>query len=236
FDDLIERIKPVATEFGLTGTDLKDKGRGEFETAQNLVEPWDGAMAEAFTKNFLNPIPSIMLNHGRLATVLHAEAVKTKEVYKVRRKNAKDIADKSVEAIEAITDSNGGVFAVMFAAIIAAGTFMTLGAGGVAFTGAALISGATLAGPFAPGDKEEVPLGADSIEGVLDNMSNALDDIDKSCGEEQNTLNEAMERTDMMVHPEVFVEDNKQTKLLPLKPELAGADVESIRDRFVQFD
>lgn len=233
FDYTIAQVGKVANEFGTTGSGLRNSDRGAFFTAKHNAGLWKGNMAEKFNANFLGPIEGIMENHGRVATLLHNEIEKTKAVYLNRRKTAKEVADKTVEAIEAIA-LDGGI-TVMLAFLISAGTVLTLGGGGFAVAGAALIIGGTIGGPLIPGDGESVPLSADSVGGVLDNMRAALDSLDESIKGETDTLNEAMKETDKSVYPEVFDADGQETKMLPMRPNLLDASPEQIKAQFFKY-
>lgn len=238
FDLLIEKVNIVAGAFGKSKDEFAETDLGMITIAQDYVGEWEGALADNFNENFLSKMPGIMENQGLVAKLLHDQAVKTKSVYVTRRENVLEIAEETVTAIEAINDSKGTELGILLAAIIAAGTFMTLGTGTFALVGAAAIAGSTLGGPFAPGEKEKVPLGADTVEGVINNMRDALDKLDKNVGDEENTLIEAMERTDLTVYPEVYgqEENRKATHLLPIKPNLVGASQTDIKSGLIQFE
>ncbi|MFD0560152.1 hypothetical protein FB566_4146 [Stackebrandtia endophytica] len=237
FDLLIEKMDIVAAAFGKSDKGFAETDLGMITVAQEYVSEWDGALATNFSENFLSKMPIVMENQGLLARLLHNEMLKTKAMYETRRKNAVDIANDAVKAIEAINESKGIGLKVALAVIISVGTFMTLGTGTFAMVGAAAVSGATIGGPFIPEDKEKVPLGADTVEEVLDNLREALKKLDEKVDEQENTLIEAMERTDLMVYPEVYGQDKneKATHMLPIKPRLMGASQSEIESGLVQF-
>ncbi|ADD43968.1 hypothetical protein [Stackebrandtia nassauensis] len=234
-ETLVKRADTIATVFNCSGNNLTDSRlSGAYEIAMTRSDEWEGKAGENFEK-YMASLPTIMGNHGKVANMLQIEAQKMIELYKNRRKGAKDIADQAVKAIEAIDDSKGEGLEFLLAVIITIGTFVGLGGGGLAIVGAGVASGATLGGPFLPDDKEELPLGADTIEEVLENMKKALDELDKSITEQEDTLIDAMKFNESEIRPHISDDFGKETLLLPMRPELAGADVKTIKERFHQF-
>lgn len=232
---LVNEMGGVATVFNAPGNELVD---ADLSTAYGIVEEratgWEGAAGENFA-TYVASLPAIMANHGRVANMLQIEAQKMVELYKTRRKSAKDIADQTVQAIEAINDSNGAFLEALLAVVIVGGTMVGLGGGGLAIAGAAVASGATMGGPFLPEEKEPLPLGADTVAEVLDNMKKALDELDISLDEQEDILIDAMQYNESVIRPEISDEFGRETLLLPMRPELAGADITSIKSRFIQF-
>lgn len=241
FDPLIDKIKAIETAFGQEEDSFGDPDLGMIETSANYMAQWEGALSTNFNEKFLGPMPIIAANHGKLASYLRDHAEKMKSIYESGRQDALNIAEKGVEAIDAINDSNGKDLMIALAVLIAAGTLAGPALGvasaplAVQLANAAVIAGSVLGGPFVE-KGEEVPLGGDTVEEVMNNVRDALDASAKRIFEEEGYLLDALKKSEGEVFPQTSGNLDGHTALLPQQPKVFTATDEELTAGLVQFD
>lgn len=240
FDEFIPKMKNVAAFFGQEKHAFGDDRFKWIDSSEKYVGEWEGELATNFTDYYLRPIPSIISNQGKLAHSLYENAWAMKSIYQGGRQDARDIAKQAVEAIDAIKDVKGiESLKIMLAAVIAAtalaGPALTaVGASTTAqFMNAGIAAGSIMGGPFLK-DGKELPLGANTVEEVLDNMRAALDKVDERIRREEDTVIEALKKTDEVAYPRVTGDNKKTTELVPMLPDLQGRTRDEIKAGLTQ--
>lgn len=242
FDDFIQKMKGVAAFFGQEKNSFGDDRFKWIETAEKNVATWEGALATNFTDYYLRPIPTIVSNQGKLAHSLYENAWAMKSIYQGGRQDARDIAKQAVEAIDAIKDVKGIeslkilLAAVIAATAIAGPTMTALAVGGNAaqLANAGIAAGSIMGGPFMKEGKE-LPLGANTVEEVLKNMDDALKKVEEKIKKEEDTVIDALKKSDSVVYPLAGGDSKKATELVPMLPKLLTATKEETTKGMIQF-
>lgn len=254
FDFLIDTTKKVEGSLGVFAA-AKDLGKnsdriggnadfGLVDTAKGEIQKdWDGKLRNQLIDNYLTPLyPNIIATQGGVARFLRQHAELMKRIYQRRRSDAKKIAEQGVTAIEAITDSKGSDLKILLSVVggliglgaAMAGPFAAPIAGPLAIglSSAAWSAGSAIGGNFIPADKDPVPLGADTVEGVVDNIYKALADSDKTMQDEEDELLEALQAVEGVMYPMTMGSDlDKGNDLSPMRPDIADtSDVEDLKD------
>lgn len=262
FNTLIEAMSDVENAMGINigdpddldqnlSKDERDSIKGKSGTddlkaidtaADEIGEHWDGQLRNNLVDN-LDKMSSIAGNQGALAQFLRLQAELMQKVYARRRTDAKKIAEEGKSAIEAIKDCKGDDLAILLAVVIAIGTVGTGGAvllpttAGIVATlaGSSAIIGGTLGGPFLPEDTE-TPLGADTVEGVFDNIYQALNDSDKTMEDEEAEIMKALTEIESLVAPTLGESAYHGTAMVPAWPDMAKvSDPDEMRDKFTSW-
>jgi hypothetical protein len=176
------------------------------KTRTHLVN-WSGYTADTFTNEFIVIIPTTAKNQAFVAGILQEAMIADKDIIERGRRDILGIANRAVVALEAITKSGGGTITLALGIV---GAIFTV-AGGVAglpFFGAlgpvagagfnAVVgasSGAALGASTAP---EQNDLSADTEDGVLTKMSEALARIEKVAAEQRQKVEKMLLDTYML--------------------------------------
>lgn len=248
FSDMIKNMQSVEATMGAyaPGADIDEDtevigGGGDLEllrTAVTDMGDWQGDLRDTFVDNYLTPFPRIIATQGGLARFLRQHAQLMRAIYARRRADAKYLAEEAVNAIEAIDDSKGHDLKIALAAIIGVATLVGAGAGmAVALGSAAVIVGTDMGSNFVEEDKK-VPLGADTVQGVVDNLFKALDESDKTMVEDEEKVMEALINIEGIAYPMVMgPESGKGTELVPMMPEITKVfDIEDLKDGITVYD
>lgn len=249
FDTMISKMQAVEATLGAytpSKNTTKDTpvigGGGDLEllrTSVSDMSDWQGKLKNAFVDNYLTPFPRITATQGGLARFLRHQAEWMQAIYVRRRYDAKKLADQAVEAIEAVGDSKGSSAAIALAAIIGLATLLGPAGSSLAWAlgTSAVVAGTGIGAEFIEDDKE-VPLGADTVQGVVDNLFKALDESDKTMVEEEGKVLDALKQIEGVVYPLVMGPDiDKGTELTPMRPEITKVlDVDELRDGITVYD
>lgn len=224
---------------------LYSGGTGVLDTAKDHLGDggWDGALATNFVNNFLTPMTgerSIPANQLALAEALVKNMETIHALYGAARSDAYKLAKQTITALEACGDCKGSdiglALAVTGAVISVAAVGLTpVTAGMSAVTGAAIMAGIEVAkGVFAVGDKftpqdGNIPLGADTTGGVVNNMSSALVTLSTNIGQEEKKIIGYLNKSYQLV-TQVRGEAKRSgmsSIFMPLKPKFtdSGADL-----------
>jgi hypothetical protein len=153
-----------------------------YDFANTKIGQWHSDAARTFQANFLVKIPDAAGGQANIAWSLRNALELDQALYVQGRIDLRDIAQKTVDALNAINGSGGSGSIVGLAA---ASAVLTVVAGGLTplTGGASLVAAATIgAGLTAAGSTYEStraggnggPLGADTVDGVLGNMTKAV--------------------------------------------------------------
>ncbi|GAA4921383.1 hypothetical protein LX16_4944 [Stackebrandtia albiflava] len=256
FDSVIGTTKRVEGALGVfaASKDLDensdriggDADFGLIDTAKGEIQnDWDGRLRNELVDNYLTPLyPNIIATQGSLARYLRQHAEIMQMIYVRRRRDAKKIAEDAVAAFEAINDSKGSDLKILLSVIsgliglgaAVAGPFASGVAGPLAIglSSAAWSAGNVIGGNFIPDDKKDVPLGADTVHGVVDNVYKALDESDKTMQDEEDEVLTSLQNVEQVVYPLVMgsnAELDKGNDLVPMRPEILDvSDPEELRD------
>lgn len=236
FDDPIEKLGGIQTAFGGSDQHLENGELGMIAVAKDNMSKWEGDLATNFVENFAMPLEKIAVNQGKVVGWLQLHLQYMKSIYQRGRQDAEDIAKQGTEAIDAISDSRGAEsLTVLLAAWIAAGTVAgpVLGALkaaiGVQLLNASVVGGAVMAGPFTK-DGPPLPMGADTVQEVMDNVRSALQEARKRITEDEKKLTEVIEKNFALILPSVLNVPADSTALVPMEPGIASVKADSISD------
>ncbi|MFD0559991.1 hypothetical protein FB566_3972 [Stackebrandtia endophytica] len=261
FDDLIKTAKKVEMALGVFAVDKQldensdriggDADFGLIDTAKGEIQKdWDGALRNELVEKYLTPLyPNIIATQGSLARYLREHAEIMKRIYERRRRDAKKIAEQGTEAVEAITDSKGSdlkLFLSIIGGLIGLGTavagpFASGVAGPLAMglSSASYSAASAIGGNFIPDDKKEVPLGADTVREVFENIYEALKQSDGTMRDEEDEVLKSLQHVEVAVYPLVMgtnAQLEKGTDLAPMWPKIHKTlDVEELTDGFTVY-
>ena len=245
FDDLIKTTKKVESALGVFAVDKDldtnsdriggDADFGLVDTAKgDIQQNWDGALRNELVEKYLTPLyPNIIATQGSLARYLREHAEIMKRIYERRRRDAKKIAEQGTEAIEAINDSKGSDLKLVLSIIGAlvgfgaavAGPFASGVAGPLAIglSSASWSAANAIGGNFIADDKKEVPLGADTVREVVENIYEALKKSDETMQDEEGEVLESLQHIEVAIYPMTMgsnEELEKGSDLAPMWPKL----------------
>lgn len=256
FDELIKTMKKVEGDLGVfeASKDLDENsdrigGNADFglaDTAKGEIQKdWDGRFRNELIDKFFTPFyPNIIATQGGVARFLRQHAELMKMIYIRRRHDAKKTADDGVTAIEAINDSKGSDLKLLLSIVggliglgtAMAGPFASGIAGPLAMglSSAAWSAGNAVGGNFIKDDKE-VPLGADTVQGVVENIYKALKTSDETMQDEEDALLKSLKAIEVKIYPLVMGSNEdlfKGNDLIPMKPAITqvGLKPEELRD------
>ena len=198
-------------------------GQGDLSLAgsvQNLVDDWQGHAATEFHDSFLANLDPCRRNQIVIGKILRDMARTNAELLETVRADTIRIQTQTLNALDAVLDGSGDLSAklgILSAAACLAGGFCALplftaasGAAAAASGGFTMLSGVLSgAGSLTGDDSEPVPLAADTVDGVLANMTEAVNAVVSGQYDCENDLVKCLEENTMMLyenaHEPVFV-------------------------------
>ena len=227
-----------------------DDGFEQASTAMVELTGWGGELRNQFLDNYLVPLfPGIVSTQGNVARFLSQHARLMKRVYERRRRDAKKIAEQGQVAIEAIVESKGSDLKLFLSIIgglvgfasAAVGPFIgTAGSLGVGLSSAAVSAASAIGGNFIPADGDPVPLGADTVKEVVDNIYEALKKNDEIMREEEAEILESLQLLEGVIYPMVGGSDalvKAGSDLVPMQPKIfTVTDPKDLREGVTAYD
>lgn len=191
---------PMDAGNNISGGNLGDAALGHVEDIKDNLISWNGHAAENFRDNFVNDLSTLIDEHAGIGRFLGATVKANEGLLRSARLDVKTIASNAVTAIEASADSGSddvilALTVIAAAATIAAGiaTIPVFGTGiPVMAAGCTILAGvAAAATPMVAENASDtsIPLDADTVDGVLENMVNALDNVDSKITTAENEMN-----------------------------------------------
>lgn len=216
-----------------TGGLLGDRATDGHANIRDAVRGWQGEAAHSFRNNFLKDIPSTIRNQTALATVLRDTATANAGLLLAARKDSQELALKAKEILDAF-DPGGGVdvatgFAVVAAAATIAAGIATIPTGGgapLAAAGFTILAGIGSAASLAADKHEPMSLGADTVDGILDNIYQAYKKIRDELWDGWDSL------TLKVLSPNIQATGNEIDAFVPSRPQITGKDPDYLRDNF----
>ena len=179
-------------------------GLGWIDTAKGYMGDggWDGALSTNFVNNFLTPMSgpqSIPDNQLKIATVLRQQMEANEAIFAATRTDALNLAKRTITALEAVGDKSGDDtalgLAVAGAVISVAGVALAPVTGGMSIAAglAVNLTIETVKGAIAVGDKfvpkdGDIPIGADTVNGVIRNMADAMTKMYETISTEEDKI------------------------------------------------
>lgn len=174
------------------------KGKAEnipnYRTATGPIETWKSVAGHAFRNAFWSPAPEIMQNQAFFAGLLANALTANQEALVEHRRTLKSIATQTQQALDALGNESGGFNAnlsvVAAVATIVAGVLALPASGGASISAAGAGAATIMAGASAmpSGDKsapKKNSMSADTVDGVLDNMIEAVHEANKDLDDEE---------------------------------------------------
>jgi hypothetical protein len=203
------------------------------DKAKTALTGWTGWAAEQFKTNYVAPLPGTAQAQAYLAIALAMAVEGNRDMFLALRKDLHEIATKGTAAVLKVpncelpflSDETKAKLAIVGAvATIAAGIAtipvgggaVLLPAGVAAFT---IIAGtsSTLAAPGIGGTKD-TPLDADTVDGVLGKIVDAIIDVGNTVTTKEDEMIKALQETLNVV------DGSAATSYMPRRPEVLGYD------------
>jgi hypothetical protein len=207
---------------------------GEFiHKAGTALADWTGHAAIQFKTNFLEPLPGAAQAQAYLAIALAMAVDGNRDMFLALRKDLHEIATKGAAAVYQVpnckvpylSDDTKATLAIVGAVATVAAGIATIPVGGgavllpsgvAAFT---IIAGtsSTLAAPGVGGTKD-TPLDADTVDGVLGNVVDAIIDVGNIVTAKEDDMIKALQETFTVVN------DSAAESYMPRRPAVLGYD------------
>lgn len=174
-------------------TDLGSRTIGKIDTVRGTVEKWTGDAAYAFRK-YSEGWDQVTKHQASIAGVLARAAKDMRSMYEAVDHNVNDIADKTINGLEAMGHSGGkewqqGLTLAAGVVATAVGFVASGGTGGVLLgLLAASSDGASLAAGLIKPGTEKATLGGHTVDEVLNNMSTALSQVHTDISQAEQTV------------------------------------------------
>lgn len=141
--------------------------------ADSCFDSWQGKAKKNFT-DFSASWETGLSNQGNLAVALQDAMVGTSKIFETARADILDIAEKTVTALQAVGCGADDVKVTFTIASALAGVAsVAFPPGGAVIALVSISAGAGAVSNLAP-DRKEIPLGASTAKGVIDNMDDAM--------------------------------------------------------------
>jgi hypothetical protein len=198
-----------------TGGTLEDRALNGDANMRDATQDWQGTAANQFRNDFLKDIPTIVANQTALAKTLRSVALANAGLLLAARKDAQELAIKAKAAFDSFEP--GGVdegvttgFAVIAAlATIAAGIAAAIPSGGTSLAaGLTIVAGVSSAASLAEEKADPIGLGADTVQGIIGNVSDAVNKILLTLEDgEDKLVGEVLTPSYLVTleHPDLFV-------------------------------
>ncbi len=186
FDTMVSSAADAATALynEHTGVGSAD---APYRSASTAVEGWESEAGRDFRDHYWYRLPGVIGNQAATAAVLAHGASAIRAAWSRHRADLEDIAKKTLAALEAVKTTSGADFSSFLTITggllsIAGGIIAIPASGGgslaLAGAGVSIVSGAITVAQGTVGsegeDTQEVPLGGETVQSVLFNMSSAV--------------------------------------------------------------
>lgn len=208
-----------ATKANKEGETISPVGDLKHMDVSTLVDGWTGSAAQNFTTNFIKPFPANVQSQFIAVYVMRSAIQAYQSVWKTARDDANKIADKTLKALEHDC-SLGGSSAMALTVIGSVASVGTAFAGGPVVAGVLaleLVAGVAQVGAQAAGQaKEEVNISGSDPLIIVPKLKQALTKLTEHIKEEQNKVY-------TVISKDLSALQGGRSKLIPMRPELAGA-------------
>lgn len=225
-DSMVESLKFTFDGLGSPVTEGMDTAKSKLGE-----ERWRGRAAEEVRASFLEPFPKQNVAHLELVVAVGAGLAAYRKIWEQARVDLVKIADSTLDALDNLdTDGGGGLSAMQIVAGVtgvlaaAAGIAATIATGGAAAPMAlgiisgslSLISGAASLAEAA-GEDPKVAIQGDSVEDIMDSMTDATGKLWETMTRTEKALADAI-RADVGAVGTVW------GQLLPIEPAILNGD------------
>ncbi|MGH8878577.1 MAG: hypothetical protein ACRD0P_14740, partial [Stackebrandtia sp.] len=165
-----------------TGGPLGHNAMDAHHSMSTNVQYWQGDAAEEFRANFCADLPGIVRNQTTLAKILCTTAAGNQRLTHAARKDTRQLGRKAKAALDAYepgATENVAQLLNVTAAVFTMAAGATVAAIPIAGTFTVLAGISALAANAVPaaGEKKKVPLSADTVEGIVKNITDAVDEL-----------------------------------------------------------
>lgn len=233
FEPLIEDTAKVRDLFGVEGADHNEFMPGgvgdlnDLNLAMTEIKTWRGAFSDSLASDFLMPMGDVTGNHGLIAKVLNLNVIAMQAAYIHVRNQTMDTLDKGITAIEAISDSKG-ITLDMILGILTSAVSMAVpllpSTKGIQLGAAALTTALGYGKDAATEEKEEepVPLGADTIPEVVDNVKKAMEKVKENRTTDEDNIIKACTDSEDAIQKRFEMDDDAPNPVFPPRPSIQG--------------
>lgn len=224
-DAMIESLKYTFDGLGSPVTEGMDTAKDKLGT-----DNWRGLAAKEVTESFLQPFPKQNLAHLELVVELGAGLAAYRKIWEQARVDLVKIADDTIGALKHLdTDGDGGPSALQIVGQVAgvlgvaAGIVATIATGGgaapvtIGIIGGSLSLISGVASMAAAGEDPKVAIRGDSVDEIVDSMTEATELLWQTMERTEKALAEALRRDLDVLGP-------GWQRLLPIQPAIVTAD------------
>lgn len=224
FSPLADAMDPVFERMGISRKrdgvlhPAKPAIAKDLGSADDCFDSWHGDAKENFG-NFSKGWDVALDNQANLALVLQDSMVGTANIYGTARGDIQEIARQTLTALQALGPCGGSSDAKVVFTIASAltGVASTMASGGTIIALAAISAGTGAVSNLVP-DQKEVPLGASTAKGVIDNMSDAMRALSKWVDGQERIVVDALKKNLEIVTASQASYVAKSPKVLPDPP------------------
>lgn len=159
--------------------------QGPYFSASRAINLWSSGAATTFRDNIWYLIPNVIKRQAAVAGVMAHGLHATRVTWAQHRKSLKEIADKTIAALNAVEvekpDNSEAALSIL-GGIVALAAIPFSGGGTIPVAAALFGAGASIytgVNSLEEAKRNKVPLGDDTVSGVLSNMSSAVGTADR---------------------------------------------------------
>jgi hypothetical protein len=198
FDPLIAEMHSTALTLYNSSSGAETVGAVNREV-EKVLAGWVGYANEVFTNNFVNRIPDVAKNQAYFAGMLEQAMVANKDIFVTTRKDLLSTGQQAVTALDSTTQCLGANVPLILTVAAAVAT-VAVGVASIPLTGGAVLAPAgvaafTIIAGISSGlsqahfpAPQKLDLGADSVDGVLSKMIDAIVNIDRHIDTNERTI------------------------------------------------
>lgn len=207
----------------LTGSDIPFVGDIHLQSISTYIDDWTGSAAKNFNDNFVKTFPEKVQSKFHAAYVLRSACQAYQTVWKNGRKDAMEIANKALDAVDGGCELGGGDAAMVMTvvgSVAAVASAVVVGPVSAAVVALQVVAGAAQIGAAAAGgDKKssEISISGPDPLTIVPKLRYALNKLKTEINKEQEKVFDIMEQNLSTLR------DSKD-KLVARRPQLAGAN------------
>ncbi|MFG1926881.1 hypothetical protein [Cryptosporangium sp. NPDC048952] len=197
----------------------------EIQDVRTVLARWHGPAANEFRTNFLTPFPERLTNQFMIGLLLRGALDAEREIWARARTDIDQIAHGTLHALDALGDCTKFEWTMTFTVLASVATVAALPLGVTAFGLTITLVGASsqVVAAGAPDDPPRTEYSGRTVNGVLDNMRDAIARVTSAINDQESRIADALSAGLAAVRAE-------RNKFVAPRPHLVGAGRTGIRD------
>lgn len=214
----------------------------EFENITSSIAymtHWEGALSKELI-DWLKDLNTIVNNQALVLNLLRNDLLAMREIYAKARKDVHKIGEDAITAFENCKGMGGGDSIAILLTVL--GAFAGIASAGLGYVGkagaslgAAVVAGGIGIGPGVTPDDKEVPLGGNYADDVMDNIKDALDEVEKTIKDKESELIKSMDSNAEILGGFVTKSHKVANPIAPLIPSVMLASNKELKDGITQI-